>query len=784
MDEWREVRSLFERCLGLDSASRAKLLSGASTAVRTEVEDLLLSHEEGEGLFREGDGGRRLGELAELRPKVGERVGEFVLVEELGQGGTGSVYRAEQSRPRRSVAIKVLSTAFFGPRNQQRFQLEIELLASLRHEGIAQVFSAGFTDLRTGLGEVRVPYYVREFVEDSRTLDRWRAEENRSERDVLRVVLDVARAMQHAHERGVVHLDLKPQNVLIDNSGRVKIIDFGSGRQLSASDSQSNRSTLLAGTPAYMAPEQFGAHIGAADTRIDVYAMGVIAFELLTGVPAFDDNGASARAVELGARSAPRPGLEDHIPGVSRELSAIVATAVHQDPARRYGGAGALVRELECYLDRRAVEAYGGGILYQVRVWARRNRIASLVVASLVGSVLVLGVAVQAKTARALLAERTLLEKSLEETDATVRAIDLAIHAIARLPNAMTYSLHEPNEQRLYWLRLAVENLQLIEDAVPIGRETALALARAYATVARVKSQLEGLVDTTKVVTDAIDRAAEYVDMYAEREPRGDAGGLLDTIEFEIGLDYSGLLSSFLGMTILRAVVQEAPDVKEDHRAGVNLKYLLMQGDRRIRLGDVAGGLALYREELERQRKSMVIIGDDLAYPAALLALRRRVAAIESFQGRGRAARPLLREVGDLFARMPESLHVPGVEYEAAMAQLMLGSSLSQDGEWIEGEALINGAKAKLEQLGATGDAAAQTTALVRLRVAQFLLDRGRADRGAADAEGVLREAIAIASGLRWRSASGLVGDLSLVRLMLDKESQRIVVQAEEVLRG
>ncbi|MGA1525544.1 MAG: hypothetical protein ACO4CZ_16385, partial [Planctomycetota bacterium] len=161
MEAWGEIRALFERCVDLAPEARRPLLVAARPEVRIEVEDLLDVHDGGEGLFEEGDGGRARRQLADLRPKVGQRIAGFPLLEELGRGGTGTVYRSEQRNPLRPVALKVLSTAFVGPRSRQRFELEVQLLARLNHDGITRIYASGFADLPSGLGVVQVPYYVR-----------------------------------------------------------------------------------------------------------------------------------------------------------------------------------------------------------------------------------------------------------------------------------------------------------------------------------------------------------------------------------------------------------------------------------------------------------------------------------------------------------------------------------------------------------------------------------------------------------------------------------------------
>lgn len=783
MDDWGEIRALFERCLELDPDQRRPLLFAARPEVRIEVGDLLAAHEGGRGLFREGDGGRQLAELASLKHKVGEVVGGCLLVEELGQGGTGTVYRAEQPQPRRSVAIKILSSAFIGPRNRERFQLEIELLSRLRHEGIAQIYSAGFTDLRTGLGEVQVPYYVREFVHDSRTLELWRGEQHRSEREILEVVRQVARAMQHAHERGIVHQDLKPQNVLVGFDGRVKIIDFGSGRLLGESDSQLLASPHRMGTPSYMAPEQFSAESRAADTRIDVHAIGLILFEMFAGSRVFEGDEADARSMEALVCAPSRPSLRERAPGVSRELDAIVSRAIHADPEQRYGGAGALARDLEQYLARGLVDAYGGGLRYQARVWARTNRVAATVTASLLVVAIGLAAAAYGSASRALTAERAVVEASRQQTESAVRSIDLAIHVISRLPTEMGWARSDPQEQQAYWLRVSAENLKLVEDYVPDSASISLALARAHTVLASQRQRLEGVESAKDVATDSLDRAASYLERFVASSASRAEDYLSDCLEFEIGLQSDSSFSGMISLAVAKIALGEGLDLPADSRTSLTMRLSLMTGDRSIKRGDVDGGLAIYREALRSSKKRLPLYKEDKSLPVMLVALHRRTAAIECFRGQQDEARALLEDGLLLAADVPSRLETADLDFETQMSRLMLGALLSRRGQVVEGGRLIEAAKVALEgSEPSLSSRVEHTKALVQLRVAQFLLGQARSSESAVDARTHLEEALAIGTALRWKSSAGLNGDPTLERLMIDREARRIVRSASALL--
>ena len=205
--------------------------------------------------------------------------GAYRIVRVLGEGGMGTVYEAEQDQPRRRVALKVIKPGMAGPELLRRFDLEAQALGRLQHPGIAQIYEAGTADTAFGAQ----PYFAMEYIEGQELPD-YIKKYNPNMRARLKLVALVCEAVHHAHQRGLIHRDLKPRNILVTDRGQPKILDFGVAR-VTDSDTQATRQTdvgQLIGTLAYMSPEQVLADPLELDIRSDVYALGVILYETLT----------------------------------------------------------------------------------------------------------------------------------------------------------------------------------------------------------------------------------------------------------------------------------------------------------------------------------------------------------------------------------------------------------------------------------------------------------------------------------------------------------------------
>src|ERR1035438_3898455 len=279
---WPEIERLYLEASGLVAADRAAFLDQACAgqpSLRAEVESLL-DADPTRCPFLDAPPSRLAADLLARHPGGPAAIGPYRILQVLGEGGMGTVYRAEQQTPHRIVALKVIKAGMIGEQVLRRFEQESEALGRLHHPGIAQIYDAGTAD--SGFGPQ--PYFAMELIE-GRALMECAAEAPLDIRVRLTLMAKICDAVNHAHQRGIIHRDLKPGNILVDDTGQPKILDFGVAR-ITDSDARVTRQTDLRqmiGTLAYMSPEQAMGNTLEVDIRSDVYSLGVIMYELLAG---------------------------------------------------------------------------------------------------------------------------------------------------------------------------------------------------------------------------------------------------------------------------------------------------------------------------------------------------------------------------------------------------------------------------------------------------------------------------------------------------------------------
>ncbi len=272
-----------------------------------------------------------------------ERIGNYTIKRLIGEGGQALVYEAEQASPRRAVAVKVLKGGrFIGARELRRFQREIQALAALHHPGIATIHEAG----QAPEGQ---HYLAMELVQGT-WLHVYLREQSPPRRARLELFRKICDAVQYAHRHGVVHLDLKPTNILIDEDGQPKVLDFGLARiRHGEPDRTLTETNVVAGTPRYMSPEQICGQRDEVDGRADVYALGAILYEMLTGRPPHDVSALTPEAIRTVCEEAPaRPSTLDR--SLSGDLESILLRALAKSPADRYASVADLAADVECHL--------------------------------------------------------------------------------------------------------------------------------------------------------------------------------------------------------------------------------------------------------------------------------------------------------------------------------------------------------------------------------------------------------------------------------------------------
>lgn len=344
----------------------------------------------------------------------------------LGQGGMGSVYLARQDNPDREVALKLLRPGYVSRELLRRFELEAQLLGRLQHPGIAQVFQAGTFESARG----PQPYFAMELVRGE-PLDAYASRHGLSVRDRLELAARIGDAVHHAHQRGIVHRDLKPSNVLVTADGQPKILDFGVARVTDADVQTATIQTdvgQLIGTVPYMSPEQIAGDPANIDVRTDVYALGVVLYELLVGRLPHD---LRQRLIHEAARiiseddPLPLSSLDRSLRG---DIETIVLKALEKSKERRYQSAVEFSEDIRRYLRNEPIVARPATAMYQLSKFARRNKVLVASAGCIVLS-LIAGIGVSTGQAiRATRAERT-ARTSLAEVEATVSFLDSMLAA-------------------------------------------------------------------------------------------------------------------------------------------------------------------------------------------------------------------------------------------------------------------------------------------------------------------------------------------------------------------
>jgi serine/threonine protein kinase len=304
-------------------------------------------------------------------------IGDYRITGTLGTGGMGVVYLAEQESPRRTVALKVIR-AFGGASAVRRFHREAELHGRLQHPGIALVHEAGMATERSAAGSAQGPmrpFFAMEYVHgEPVTAFAQRARLSIDER--VELVAKICDAIEHAHSRGVIHRDLKSANVLVDDQGNPKVLDFGIARAVDRDQAATLQTAVgeVIGTLPYMSPEQVSGDPSAVGVHSDIYALGVVLFETLSGRRPLDLSGRTVpEAVRMVTDDEPtRLGTVDRT--FRGDLETIVSRCLEKDPTRRYPSAGALAADLRRHLAHRPIEARPPSTYYQLSKFARRNR--------------------------------------------------------------------------------------------------------------------------------------------------------------------------------------------------------------------------------------------------------------------------------------------------------------------------------------------------------------------------------------------------------------------------
>ncbi len=411
-DVARRAMAIFKSIVDLDRADRGAAIEkacGQDATLLSRVKSLIGALDETGGFLETPAMGFRA-------PKP-DQIPGYRIVRELGAGGMATVYEAIQERPNRRVALKVMKHGIQSPTLLRRFEFETEVLARLQHPSIASIYDVGSFHN----GRDRVPFFALEFVENARSITSFANEKALSLVQRVEMFVQVCDAVEHGHRKGVIHRDLKPGNILVDETGRPRVIDFGIARSKDATgDSITAHTDLYAvlGTLNYMSPEQCSGATRDLDGRSDVYSLGVILYELLCGSLPHELTRISIPEAlrTIQERNPTRPSVLN--PDLRGDLETILLRALDKDRDRRYPTAGSLGQDLQRWSRFEAIEARPPTMRYQVKLFVRRHRaavaFAMLAIGAMVASTLLslfFGIRARHEASQRALAEATAIEQ-------------------------------------------------------------------------------------------------------------------------------------------------------------------------------------------------------------------------------------------------------------------------------------------------------------------------------------------------------------------------------------
>lgn len=510
-DRWREIERIFLAALELPAAERSALLdreAARDPELRAAVEGMLRHAGDG-GTRIESAVARAAAALPAEAPPV--HIDKFTIVRELGSGGMGTVYLAERAGEefQQQVAIKVVTHGLGSAHIVERFRHERRILASLDHPNIARLLDGG-------ANAQGVPYLVMEYVEGSPLID-YSRERGLTVRARLRLFELVCAAVQHAHQKLVVHRDLKPGNILVTAAGVPKLLDFGIAKLLEPDDAAPalTRTGMHPFTPAYASPEQVRGEPVSVAT--DIYSLGAVLYELLTGVCPHQLRGYSQAELELAiCETAPKPPSEAVAGWRTRrelagDLDNIVALALRKDPARRYASVEQFAGDIRRFLEGRPVRARPETLAYRAGKFVLRNRVAA-------------GAAVLVFCSLAAGIVATTLEA--RRADAQAARAERRFQQVRKLANTFVFDIYDGMENvpgtaqlRSQVVTTATEYLDSLAREAEGDTALQLELAAAYKRIADVQGNpaRSGLGQTRAAIA-SYGKAAAILERQASRE--------------------------------------------------------------------------------------------------------------------------------------------------------------------------------------------------------------------------------------------------------------------------
>jgi len=620
MNETRDrIEEVFAAAVELPAEARIAFLDQAcagDSATRARVEALLQAHDRA---------GHLLDRPAVTVPDTGERpgaiiAGRYKLLEALGEGGMGTVWMAEQTEPvRRKVALKLIKPGMDSRQVLARFEQERQALALMDHPNIAKVLDGGLTE--TGR-----PFFVMEYVKGV-PITQYCDAARLSIAERLQLFVQVCEAVQHAHQKGIIHRDLKPSNILVapyDDKPVPKVIDFGLAKAMHQPLTEQTLHTAheaIVGTPLYMSPEQAQLNNLDVDTRTDIYSLGALLYELLTGTPPVERQRFKEAAWQeiiriIKEEEPPRPSARlsssGSLPSVAAqrqlepakltklvrgELDWIVMKALEKDRNRRYETANGFALDVQHFLAGEPVLAVPPSAGYRLRKFVRKHRaalttaavIAVLLVAGIVGTTVgLLEALAQMEHARAETSAKLLAEGEAREAEkARADGERKAKEEMKRDRDAKEEALRKEEKERKY--------AQAIADFV---QNDFLALTSVEGQY-RFGGDPEWSLDKDTTLRQLLDRAAAKLEQRRDLDPRIEAD-----LCWMVGVNYRGVGEARLAIPVLeRAVALRKQAFGVDHRETLTAQNSLAVAYEAA--GKFRLALPLYEETLELQKSNL-----------------------------------------------------------------------------------------------------------------------------------------------------------------------------------
>ncbi len=764
MSNSERVQNLFAAASELPPEQRAAFLEAAckgDPALRDEVESLLRSHEQAGQFMGAPTAGvpessrstilssATKTSLTALREGPGTRIGPYKLLQQIGEGGFGSVFMAEQDKPvSRKVALKIIKLGMDTRQVVARFEQERQALAMMDHANIARVFDAGAT-------ESGRPFFVMELVKGDPIVE-YCDKNNLNIPDRLELFAQVCQAVQHAHTKGIIHRDIKPSNILVstqDGRPHTKVIDFGIAK---ATSSKLTEMTLftehkqLIGTPEYMSPEQAEGNLDI-DTRTDVYSLGVLLYELLTGTTPFTSKQLRSAAYAEIQRiirevEPPKPSTRlssntDTIASVAAqrrieprklgtlvrgELDWIVMKSLEKDRQRRYETANGLAMDLRRYLAGEAVVAAPPSTTYRIRKFVLRNRV-MVTAGSAVALALVLGLAGTAWQADRAAAQR--------DDAIAAREGEKQQRLTAEVERNKAQAERTKAEKIAEFMS---ETLNGAGPSVAKGRDITMLKEMMDAAAARIdKGDLKAVPEAELSLRSTIGKTYGDLSLYdASQRMLEPAVALARTMFPGDRIETAEAITNFSALCIDRGDLPRAETLAVE---SLEIRKRLFSGDDyhvtvglnnvasvRKQRGNLDSAEALYRESLAMSRR--LYKGDHTEIAAAL----NNIGSILYERGDEKGAIPYFQEAVDIWKRL-----YPGDSPKVATGLSNLAVMFNGIGDLARAEAMSRESLEMKRRL-LPGDHTAIATGLNNL--SQLLQERGNFT----DAEAMAREALAM----------------------------------------